>query len=512
MRVRSAIGLLSFFLLLVAFHVFRDHLASWDLNAIRLQRTFALAAGVPLYPPSGEGVAMLPLYGPVGAVAYLPAVLARSPTTALAIGQLLSLFYFFVPPFAWHLLAGRGTEKRTASHWDLALLAFLCFAAGSVDLWPLEYAAFTVHVDAPALSLALLACLAVHRASAANWRFAYGVSALCAVLAVWTKQVVLPLLLALPLYLLLTEGARSARRYLVVLAAAGLLVGGLVVWWFGPPWLIWFHLVTVPSRHPWRFGGGGHALLTGTGLLVSELTTLWGICLASLVLRIDGMRRTVAGADWRQALRREPWPLLWLVGLSMVPTAVLSRVKTGGDRNALSYVAYFLLAGATLSLLAAATAAKDRPALMGDRRRARAGLLVLPAVLLAVVVTVQEPGCLVPWRHALNRDALPQDIAFRYAAQHPGEAYFPRLTLSSYLAEGRFYHQSPGFIDAFNAGVPIDDESLWAHLPSRLRIVAFDRNGYESQVEYLPFQEQLEPAPDDPELPGFVIYAWRDGG
>jgi len=107
-RVRSAIGLLSICLFLVSLHIFRDHLARWDLSAIRLQRTFALAAGVPLYPPPGEGVAMLPLYGPVGAIAYLPAVLARSPTTALAIGQLLSLFYFFAPPLAWHLLAGRA--------------------------------------------------------------------------------------------------------------------------------------------------------------------------------------------------------------------------------------------------------------------------------------------------------------------------------------------------------------------------------------------------------------------
>lgn len=498
MLARWAAGLYSLLLLLVAVHVFRDHLESWDLNGIRLQRTFALAAGMPLYPPPGEGTAMLPLYGPVGAVAYLPAVLARTPTAAVAIGQLLALFYFFAPPLAWHLLLGRRT---------LALLAFLLFAAAGVDLWPLEYAAFTVHVDAPALGLALLACLAAYRSTPATWRSAYAVSALCAVLALWTKQVVLPLLVALPLYLLLTEGAKSARRYLVVLAGVGLLVGGVIFLGFGSPRLLWFHLVTVPGRHPWRFGGGGHALLTGTRLLFSELAVLWAICLASLALRADWLRRTAAGRDWRRVLRRQPWPLLWLVGLLMVPTAVLGLVKEGGDRNALSYTAYFLLAGATLSLLTAAMAAEDQR----DRRRVRAGLVVTPALILAAVVTLQEPGCLAPWRHTRDRDVLPQELAFRYARAHPGEAYFPRLTLSSYLAEGRLYHQSPGFIDAYYAGVPIADEALWAHLPPRLRIVAFERNGYEGQVRFLPFYERLEPAPDDPDLPGFAIYEWRGG-
>jgi hypothetical protein len=449
---RSAVGLLSSVVFLVSLHVFRDHLASWDLGAIRLQRTFALAEGVPLYPPPGEGVAMLPLYGPVGAIVHLPAVLAGSPTCAIAIGQLLGLLYFFTPPLAWHLAVGRRT-----GHPALALLAFLLFVAGSIDLWPLEYAAFTVHVDAPALGFALLACLALFRATAATWRCAYGLV------------------------------------------------------WFGPPQVLWFHLVTVPSRHPWRLGGGGHALLTGAGVLGRELATLWAICLMTLGLRIGGLR-TQAGTDRRQALRREPSLLLWLVGLAMLPTALLGFVKVGGDRNAFSYVAYFFLAGATLSLLETATAAADRPALTRSRGLARFALLAIPTLLLAIVATAQEPGSLRPWRHPLNRDTLPHEIAFRYARRHPGEAYFPRLTLASYFAEGRLYHQSPGFIDAYYAGVPIDEETLWAHLPPRLRIVAFARNGYQDQVGFLPFREQLEVVPDDPELPGFDIYEWRGEG
>ncbi len=485
--------LLTVVLAVVSYHVLIDSTSSWDYSGIRLQRSFALRAGAPLYPPRDAGAVLITLYGPVGAVAYLPATIARRPAGAVLAGQLLSWLFVFGTLGWLHCRSAR----RAGRQWRWAALGFLTGAALIVDVRPLEYVAFTVHVDAPALALAAMACgLLVFRDRDAGWCRLLA-AASCAVLALWTKQMVLPLLVVLPVYLALTAGRRAAGRFLLcLLLAAGLI--SAAVWWLFDPVDLLFHLWTMPSRHLDGIGPG--LLLSGVERLLRETAVIWVVAGAALVLLL---RRRHAGVDpWQW--RREPAVLFILVGLAELPLALLGYLKIAGDVNAMSYVAYFIICGATLLLAGEASATSERAA-----RAARRTLWALPAGLLLMVMLVQEPGSLDTWRRPLALAELPHERAFEYARRHPHEIYFPRLTLVSYLAEGEIYHQSAGLLDRQAAGLPLSQEHLRAHLPARMRAIAMAENGFMSEIEELGLPE-FSQAFHDPQLPGFVIYRRPD--
>ena len=192
---------------------------------------------------------------------------------------------------------------------------------------------------------------------------------------------------------------------------------------------------------------------------------------------------------------RDPGWGYGLVGLAMAPMMVMATVKEGGDINNMAYPAYFLIAGASLSLAALA------------RRTviARRGLVAIPAVILPTVLVFQEPETLRTLIRPFPTAELPHQIAYDYAREHPGEIYFPRMTLVHLLAEGEVYHQVIGILDRAYAEFPLTEDHLRAHLPPRMKGIAFYENVFMSEIEYyesLGFSQQIR----DPDLPGFVIW------
>lgn len=469
-------------LALAGFHVVSDAAQTWDYSVIRLQRSFVLAAGEPIYPGRDEGPILNAIYGPVGAVAYLPATLATTPATAVTVGQVLSLVFVLLPPA---VILWRATERRRRM---LSVLGVLLFAAVTLDLRPLEYIATTIHVDAPGLALALVAWTIFTglrpsdggRIDATGWAAA----ALWAALAVWTKLMLLPLLVAMPLWALLTGGWRRALRASVVLALALGVVTAAVVELFGPADRLFFNVWTVPSSHTVPQVTDFSELLRGTGRLLREGSTAWALWL------IVGVARLVRGADWR----REPACVYGFLGLLLAPFSVFGLLKLGGDVNALGFSTYFVLVGAVASLVAEAR----------DSALARRSLVVLPALVAAIVVFIQEPEALTSWRTQSDA-SLPHQVAYEYALEHPGEVYFPRITLASLLAEGRIYHQSVGLLDRQLAGASPSKEHLWAHLPENLQAIALAENGFERDIKLVGLPE-FDHQTREPELPGFVVY------
>src|SRR5262245_49376703 len=66
-----------------------------DWNGARLAPTFALLYGYRLYYPASEGPVLNNVYGPVGALAFLPATVFRTPTLAILAGGMLQVGFVF---------------------------------------------------------------------------------------------------------------------------------------------------------------------------------------------------------------------------------------------------------------------------------------------------------------------------------------------------------------------------------------------------------------------------------
>ncbi len=472
--------------LALAYHILLDYTLSWDYNLVRLQRTFALAAGEPIFPPRDSGVVLNTIYGPVGALAYLPATAIASPVRAVLAGQVLSVLFFFLP-LAWlHFRGAIGDRRRT---W-LAFWALLAFAALAMDFKPLEYVAFSVHVDAPALALAMLACGVLMRGPTSpdppkgTHRFA--LAAVYAALAVWTKLTILPLLAALPLWVLATGGYRQARRFLGILVIALTGVSTVMAVLFGPIQNVIFNMWTVPAHQALGRAEDPHLWSRVLSRLAMETWGIWLLAAGAAVLVVRHRR-----AGWI----RDPGWGYGLVGLALVPMMIFATVKEGGDINNMAYPAYFLLAGVSLSLAALAR----------ETVTARRILVAIPALILPAVLIFQEPGTLRTLTRPLPAGELPHQIAYDYARAHPGEIYFPRMTLVHLLAEGEVYHQVIGILDRAYAEFPLKEDHLRAHLPPGMRGIAFYENVFMTEIEYyesLGFSRQIR----DPELPGFVIW------
>ncbi len=478
-------GVMALLLMQVA-HTVLDLAGSWEYSTIRLQRSFVLAAGEPLFAAPGEGAILNTIYGPIAPLVFLPATLFAAPSTSVLAGSVLALIWFFGP--AGLLLV------RCGGRWGAAVGLPLMVAV-ALDVWPLTYAGFTVHVDGPALGLGLLACMAVIPGEGGSERRSFALASIAAVLAVWTKQVMAPLPVAMVVYVGWAMGWRSACRLVGWLLVVGSGVGLLVVALFGPLSSLWLYLVVVPGGHGWRWAEVAQWTSTFRLLLV-EAASVWAVVLLVCAARLKSARRQTEN---RRSLA---YPrLLALVAVVLLPMAVLGRIKVGGDANAFSYVLYFVLVGGLAGLVA--TARSTVPS--EGRRLARSGSMVLLTGLVLVLTVFQAPPSSWRWRQALNLAQWPQEWALAYAKTHP-DIYFPRLSMVHYLAHGDIVHQGVGLLDLFLAGIDIDHEMIADRLPRPLAGVAFQDNGFQGDIAYMPILWAFTEMTRDEALPGFVIF------
>ncbi|HEX8202124.1 MAG TPA: hypothetical protein VF590_16735 [Isosphaeraceae bacterium] len=482
---------------------------SWEWNNVRLAPAFALARGLEIYSRPGRGAALSTMYGPISAVAYLPATLASSPTVALLVGCGLSLGYYFLPVVALYAIASRRGRSPSPSWGEASatepgdgstasfLYAFAVFGIVSLDLPSLNYSAGRVHADAPALGLAMAACGALLAGRD-------GASAALAWLSVLTKQTMLPIVAVLPIWVLLTAGRRAFGRYLLRLALAGGLLLAATLAWFDARALA-FNVLTVPGRYPWkgRFP---------TNLMHAELGLLRE-CLIFLVALIAGAvpRRSRGdgggGPPRRRRLAENPWCLLGIVGVAMIPVSVLGFVKEGGVENCYSPTTYFL--AAAFVLMAAQLLRPDRrvgPPRRGVRRLLETLTIAGVSVYLVIVVqavTIHVIGLRLV-RPRVNRPQVASD----YLRRHPGAAYFPGQPLAHLMAEGRLYHFLGALHERRAAGIPVGEGLARAHVPPGFETVCYSTATTETYGDELrrEFLRDYSVAVAIPELPGFACY------
>lgn len=424
-----------------------------DMSASRVVPAVALAHGFPVYAGPASGPIIDFMYGPVAALAFLPAALASTPSGALAIAAAVNALAFFVP-VAW--LHRRGVGRRNA-----ARAGFVLFVLAVLRDPGLAFSALTIHADAPALGLGALACGLFATGGRPPSTARLAAVATAAVLAAWTKQTIAPLALALVVTALVRDGAGVAARLAAWLVGIGLAVSAVWLVAFDPQ-ALWFDMVTLPARMPWYGEAHGGRWAT-VGFVIGLLVRLvWLPALVVVVLAIAAARRGVR-------LRDTPSAVLATTAIVLAPLAVVGGAKVGGFLNTFSVCSYFLVAATTIGL-AAATEATGRAGVV-----ATAGFAAVLA--LAAVDVGRGPDGLAHARETVVRLAAwrdnPHERAFAAARAHPGEIYLPWNPLSTLLAEDRLDNNEIGAWNRDLAGVPIDD-ALWRrYLPPRLRVVAF---------------------------------------
>lgn len=446
----------------------------WDWNAARLASSATLVYDGTLYHGADSGPVLATMYGPVSVLLYLPALWTGDVTSALLVAGALAVLAV-LGPLAWLLARGRmGAPQQRVS----ALAGFV-FAAGALVVVPAtRYMATSVHADAAALGLGLLSCgvLAGARGKPSSGRLL--AAATLAVLSVWAKQIEAPLLLAQAAWLGLAFGRATLLRFVACALVAGLALSSAIVAVFGFEDLA-FNLFTIPSRHPWQLRPG---VLGATGELLAESLVFLLVFVAA-----GGLRRR----SWRGEVG-----LLLLVALLLAPLGILARNKVGAWQNS-HHALYYLIAASAVALAQALASAQGRR---------RAGLAL--AALLAALAAWLPGNQLGPLGRLLHPRDNAQQQAFDFARAHPAEAYFPWNPLSSAFAEGRLYHFEYAVVDRLLAGFPPGARHLRAHLPARMRWVAYpaDRQS-ETMLELLPaFSHRVAL----PELPGWIIYT-REG-
>ena len=461
----------------------------WPINGGRLAPTFALASGYQLYSPPDSGPVLSTIYGPITALVYLPATLANSPSKAVLVSSLIAAIFFFLPVFWLHI--GQNWQKPQRLLFAVYTFIGFCFFVFNSPI--LNYSAFRIHADAPALGLSALACGTLFFRKHQDSIWVLLLSAIFAVLAVWTKQVTLPIIVALPFYILISDGRRSFIRYVGCLAVSGLVISAIFLAIFNPQYVL-FHLLEIPTNQPWTHSNKIIALLGSTRKLLKE-----SVVPISIIIFYSWFQFLFA-VNYPHQLRKwfncNRWSIFAIVGILMIPTSLVGSVKVGGDINAFSFTLYFLAVAVSLIVLQwVSDISFPQNNLINDAVK----LLV---IILTIAFTVTEipPPFPTIYRQIQNLSKNSMEIAYQYAKKHPGEAFFPMYPLSSMMAENKMYHFSHGLFDRKISGFLVEEKHFRSYIPENMRfLVGNDKYAR----EFLPeFSQKVEIE----ELPGFPVY------
>jgi hypothetical protein len=469
-------------------------------NGARLAPALSLFHVYNLYYGPENGPITGNIYGPIGSVPYLPAGMCTSPLSAITVASVISTILYFGPA-AW-LLCGIANGRT------ISLIALGIFVGVTFLSAPLRYCAFKVHADAPALGLASLsiACLALVE----KRTIAYLAAAVFATLAFWAKLTTAGVLPALLLTVLMVDGRGEFVRFSVCALLMGIVVSLLVI----VPWGIhelMFNVIAIPASIPWGPAGTWqpNSMLpefypdTMTTRLRAVIEAARDYCLNGILV----IGFLLIGACGFGQLKKKGYTLarrekaaslacLLAFGLS-APLAIAGKAKVGGDVNNLSLSLYF---GALLIALLAVI-------LLNHAVTGRVLGLAGCATIVFLALGTWGPASDVLAKVSSNSEDR-MDQAYRYARNHPGEAYFPWYPLSSLLGEGKMYHFAYGVFDRDLSGHRPTIEHFRSGIPDNVKYVCFeDSSSLIPESYFLSFLPDFRRTVELDELPGWRVYA-----
>jgi hypothetical protein len=403
-------------------------------------------------------------YGPLYPVAYLPATLAGTPASAVAVATLLAHFYILFPIGLLCVTCARRLQqdrKPSQLHWSVILLFFALMAYAVPSL---NYVTTHVHVDAPALGLFLLAGYSVLRACSdsrnnARWLLIAGV---CAGLSAACKINLAVAAIGFFLWIIRCLGAKRGFTFLAAAALAFCSIYALAVVRDGLAAVLLN--LRLPGKMPWNtFDGAGTLSLTGisydfTDKLRTLLTIMsnyvgdYGIVTLALLLLLPALEQKSASAT--QMIK-----FFLFLALVLLLVSVASLGKSGGDANSRALVSLPL---ALAAIFAFATILQ--PA-------SRTGQIVLPATLsvLIFVVALATVGGLL--RFSLKGSATLTE-AYQTVSTGASRWYFPFDPLAHMLAEKKLRPNMDVIHSYAAAGAPVDKAAFRSALPENLEYLA----------------------------------------
>lgn len=433
-------------------------------NSPCLAPTFAVYYGYDLYYPFGEGPMLSTMYGPATALAFLPSVFAVNPTEALLFADLLNVIYFSLPIALVCLRLDSDPKRRAGA----ALAALLAFAGLALTSTGLRDVARHVHADAPCVGLGAVACLAmVWSPARPGWK-RHVLSALLVALSASTKQVALPMFLALPFFCAAAWGRSDGLRNLLAMTAVGAVTASvwILLHGVGP---LWFNLLTVPGNYPWQIAmeGARHPRMLTSALVTLEILRdgFWIGLIGAVGWNAARGESGAVPARGEAATGMHPraWMLFMLAGAAFIPTSIMGRAKVGGNLN--SFFALYFFGIAAVLLLHRAVTATDRTA----ARVAGAVFLLLQANIILHALDSLPQG----WRDWRRLERNPEQQAFEFLLDNPGRAYFSWNPIAHIMAEGKVYHGDSGVWDRDISGYKPSDEYFREHIPPDFWYVAY---------------------------------------
>lgn len=403
----------------------------------RLAPSFAIAKGYQLYYPADHGPVLSTIYGPVTALVYLPATLASSPLGATFIATILMLAMFYFGSIV-------AVKEAAGTTW-LKIWELLAVIVAATWLFPpVHRAASSIHADAPALAFGAIAAAFAMRE---KWRISRWenevLAGVCCASSVFAKQNMAPLVVGLALWMLLRTRWKGLAIFAAAAATCSALLMGLIAARLGGVSAYFFNCIYLPLHQPYD-----------KALLFPAMSQLLTLSLAILALPVFRLLQSWAKSDdgHLEFLLSRKTTLLLLIGVVLIPTSIMGRLKFGAIESALSPTLYFFV----LALIAELFGARATRQESGEMK-----LAVIP-VLLACVIGATPAVYLA----AKARVANPAQQVYEYCRSNPGKVYFPQFPLAQLMAEGKLYHFAWGLTDRRAAGVPITDEHFAANIPA----------------------------------------------
>jgi hypothetical protein len=346
---------------------------------------------------------------------------------------------------------------------------------------------------------------------------AFASSATLATLAFWCKVTLAGLLPALFVSVLLVDGWRASLRYAACAFASAAVTTATVLLVFGPGEVV-YNVFVLPAAHPW----GELVKWESTGALQDSYPD--SLAVRAKWLRIAAVEYCETNAIIAVALPCSAYvylvggagtarsrsltlltTCLFLAFLAHLPISLAARAKVGGDVNAYAYSLLFAL------LLTAVWLGISLQGGTDSRTAWAPGMaFVLTASIMVWAACFVGPRAIGvahrrAWRQA---GAASHNVqAYRYAAAHPGEAYFPWYPLASLLAEGHWYHFSYGVFDRELAGRRIGEDHFLRYVPRNPKYVCFDDESNPKLNEYvLSYLRNYHAIAAPPELDGWHVY------